>query len=492
MEKFNMNYSDKNIPIPSRQDYKIHLISKTEKFIKQIRWKALEFLGKLESTEKETYGFKSRNCPPFVEEVANFEHDLMMMIKNIQFKYIKNDFQKQLKKDMSEIQKCEKVLIPADKSRNIYKMETADYDKLLHDSITKTYKKSDQRNTNNINRDAKKIAVDLDLEDRIEKMQESESYITVKDHKEDFPHRLSFRLINPSKSDIGKISKYVLDKINQKLRSVTEVNQWKNSHSVIEWFKNIRNKRNASFFVFDIESFYPLISLNLLEDAINFAKTVCNTSGQNIAIIMQARRTLLFSNGEPWVKKVGNEEFEVPMGCFDGAEICELVGIYNLYQSKNVIRKENAGLYRDDGLGVLRNLSGPEFELVRKRIIKIFKDCGLNITIKMNLKTVNFLDVRFDLVNNTYQPYRKLNNEPIYIKRSNHPPNILKELPKAINKRISDISCNENVFNNAKITYEKALKNSGFTEGFTYIKPDNLTNINPRSKKEEKKKNYMV
>ena len=138
-----------------------------EKFIKRIQWKALEFLGKLESTEKETYGFKSRNCPPIVEEVAHFEHNLMMMIKNIQFKYIKNDFQKQLKKDISEIQKCEKVLVPADKSRYIYKMETADYDKLLHDNITKTYKKSDQRNINNINRDAKKIAVDLDLEDRI-------------------------------------------------------------------------------------------------------------------------------------------------------------------------------------------------------------------------------------------------------------------------------------------------------------------------------------
>ena len=94
MEKFNMNYSDKNIPIPSRQDYKIHLISKTEKFIKRIRWKALEFLGKLESTEKETYGFKSRNCPPIVAEVANFEHDLMMMIKNIQLKYIKNNLRK--------------------------------------------------------------------------------------------------------------------------------------------------------------------------------------------------------------------------------------------------------------------------------------------------------------------------------------------------------------------------------------------------------------
>ena len=70
----------------------------------------------------------------------------------------------------------------------------------------------------------------------------------------------------------------------------------------------------------------------------------------------------------------------------------------------------------------------------------------------MNLKTVDFLDVRFDLINNTYRPFRKPNSEPVYIhKQSNHPPNILKELPKSINKRISDISCDQNVFNNAKI-----------------------------------------
>ena len=50
-----MNYSHKNTLIPSQQDYKMHLISKTEKFIKGIRWKALEFLGKLNSTEKETW-----------------------------------------------------------------------------------------------------------------------------------------------------------------------------------------------------------------------------------------------------------------------------------------------------------------------------------------------------------------------------------------------------------------------------------------------------
>ena len=146
---------------------------------------------------------------------------------------------------------------------------------------------ADQRKINNINRDAKKIATDFDLEDRIEKMQESESYISVKDHKEDFPHKISCRLINSSKSDIDKISKHILDKINQQMRSETEVNQWINSYEVIEWFKNIRNKSNESLFVFDTESFYRSISLKLLENAITFAKNIRNISEQEMLIIMQ-------------------------------------------------------------------------------------------------------------------------------------------------------------------------------------------------------------
>ena len=97
---------------------------------------------------------------------------------------------------------------------------------------------------------------------------------------------------------IQLITKNFYKNVNQKLLSVTEVNRWKNSHSVIEWFKNIRNKSNASIFVFDIESFYHSISLKLLEDAINFAKTVCNISGRDASINMQARRTLFFNNGD--------------------------------------------------------------------------------------------------------------------------------------------------------------------------------------------------
>ena len=89
-------------------------------------------------------------------------------------------------------------------------------------------------------------------------MEETEVYITVKDNKKDFPHKFSFRLINPSKSVICKISKTLLDKINKILILNTNVNQWENTTIVIDWFKI----------------------------------------------------------------------FDVPIGCYDGAMICELVGIF--------------------------------------------------------------------------------------------------------------------------------------------------------------------
>ena len=84
---------------------------------------------------------------------------------------------------------------------------------------------------------------------------------------------------------------------------------------------------------------------------------------------MQSRRVFLFNNKESWLKKSGNEEFDVPMGCFDCAEVCELVGVYILHLLKTVMGKENVGLYVDDGLSILRNSSGPEIERKRKQII---------------------------------------------------------------------------------------------------------------------------
>ena len=54
------------------------------------------------------------------------------------------------------------------------------------------------------------------------------------------------------------------------------------------------------------------------------------------------------------------------MGAYDGAEVCELVGIFILYQLSRECHKNNIGLYRDDGLAVFKNISGPQAEKIKK------------------------------------------------------------------------------------------------------------------------------
>ena len=137
----------------------------------------------------------------------------------------------------------------------------------------------------------------------------------------------------------------------------------------------------------------------------------------------------------------------------------------------NIYGKENIGLYRDDRLAVFKNLTGPQADRIRNGITRHFKTHGLNITIQTNLKIVNYLDVTFNLNNGTYYPYRKPNSQPLYINvESNNPPNIIKQLPDSINRRISDTSCNEDEFNKAKTMYDDALKSSGYTASLSYNK----------------------
>ena len=61
-------------------------------------------------------------------------------------------------------------------------------------------------------------------------------------------------------------------------------------------------------------------------------------------------------------QKEGEEEFDIPMFCYDGEKVCEIVGCFMLNELSCVIEKDLAGLYQDDGLGILKNLSGPDIE----------------------------------------------------------------------------------------------------------------------------------
>ena len=93
----------------------------------------------------------------------------------------------------------------------------------------------------------------------------------------------------------------------------------------------------------------------------------------------------------------------------------------------------------------------------------IFKSYGPGTTSTANLKKVDFLDITFDLENETFQPYTKPGNVPQYVhKMSDHPPSIIKNIPESVNRRLSSISSNEQIFNAAIPQYQEAIKKSGY------------------------------
>ena len=89
-----------------------------------------------------------------------------------------------------------------------------------------------------------------------------------------------------------------------------------------------------------------------------------------------------------------------------------------------------------------------------------------------------------NLSDGSYRPYRKPNDNPVYINAaSNHPPSVLKHIPKMVEKRLQSISSDEAVFNNAKPTYEEALKNSGFETKLFYKMNESTTRRRSRKRK---------
>ena len=97
---------------------------------------------------------------------------------------------------------------------------------------------------------------------------------------------------------------------------------------------------------------------------------------------------------------------------------------------------------------------------------------------------MNFLDITLDLTRNIYKPYMKENESPVYVNaESNHLPKILKNIPLGINERLSRISANEQVFNDAAPPYQEALIKSGYSHKLEF----KLPNPEKRSKRYRKK-----
>ena len=184
----------------------------------------------------------------------------------------------------------------------------------------------------------------------------------------------------------------------------------------------------------------------------------------------------------PGGKKTSTNLFDTTMGSYDGAESCELVGSFLLHQIAEKHGK-NFGLYRDDGLGVVK-ATPREIEMIKKDLCSIFNHHGLKITIEANKKAVDFLDVTLNLSTAKYQPYNKPNNVPLYVhNKSNHPPKILQNIPLAINKRLCEISSDEDSFQSAAPLYQEALSKSGYQPQLKFQPPTSQNKTNSRCRK---------
>ena len=132
-----------------------------------------------------------------------------------------------------------------------------------------------------------------------------------------------------------KTSKSILDTVNSKIREQTGVNQYQFACS-----QSFPLKNQKSFISFDIVDFYSSITESLLDQTIDSL---------------------------PWVKRDSSNAFDVTMGRYDGAEICELVGLFILLKLKDTFGN-NIGLYRDNGLVLLETKSGRLSDKARKEL----------------------------------------------------------------------------------------------------------------------------
>ena len=180
---------------------------------------------------------------------------------------------------------------------------------------------------------------------------------------------------------------------------------------------------------------------------------------------MKSKQSFLYVGDTPWVKK-GGENFDNGMGAWDGAECSDLIGLFMLSRLNNL--DADIGLYRDDGL-LAAESSPRNIEKLKQQISTIFNGHGFKITIDANRKQVNFLDVTLNLEKNEFKPYLKPGDSPLYVNsNSNHPPAVTKNIPAGINRRLSSISSNKQLFDQAAPLYQRELNRNGYSFNLKY------------------------
>ena len=75
--------------------------------------------------------------------MKEFEKDIQTMIKSIKFRSSQNEFQIKLKEDIKLINSSKNIFLSADKTQSFYEIKGEDYVQIIHENVTKAYKKAD-------------------------------------------------------------------------------------------------------------------------------------------------------------------------------------------------------------------------------------------------------------------------------------------------------------------------------------------------------------
>ena len=177
------------------------------------------------------------------------------------------------------------------------------------------------------------------------------------------------------------------------------------------------------------------------------------------------------------------------MGAPDEAEVCELMGEYLLSKISGFIPPQCNGVYRDNGLIIVENPTGPKMERIRKELFAIFNEEGLKITVSPPSTSVDFLDVTLRS-DGSFRPFIKADKLTNYVNcQSNHPPSIIRNIPDMIAHRINGTSSSREIFDCAKPYYEDALKRRVYSNSsLEYEANKTSTGIKKEKKRQRERK----
>ena len=122
-------------------------------------------------------------------------------------------------------------------------MEPETAEAMIEKEVTKGYKKADTDTVKKLNEEDISIVKKLELEDRVFATSKLEAFHTLKDHKENFKNNPTSRLINPTKPELGRVSKIYLSEIVEIVRRESGLTQWKNTFDLLSWYNSLSNKQ---------------------------------------------------------------------------------------------------------------------------------------------------------------------------------------------------------------------------------------------------------